>query len=151
MSPPPRVNHYLCFDAARGRVLLFGGHTNYSSNGVNLGDTWEWDGSAWSQHAPAQSPAPRPYHAMAYDAARGRVVLFGGGTTSQPLNDTWEWDGTNWLQRTPTTSPTARLDTEMVFDAARGRVLLFGGFASPADTWDWDGNDWLLRTPPVRP
>jgi hypothetical protein len=32
-------------------------------------------------------------HAMAYDSARQRVVLFGFGSNSL-LADTWEWDGT---------------------------------------------------------
>ena len=39
-------------------------------------------------------------HAMAYDVARERVVLFGadGRTFS---NATWEWDGTQWTGRNP--------------------------------------------------
>jgi len=39
---------------------------------------------------------------MAYDAARRRVVLFGGGPNSPPfqsLGDTWEWDGVKWEKR----------------------------------------------------
>ncbi len=46
--------------------------------------------------------------AFAYDAARGRVVLFGGTSLIYPnivyLSDTWEWDGTTWSQRTPATT-----------------------------------------------
>ena len=35
---------------------------------------------------------PRTQHAMAYDSARGRVVLFGGGaSTGGAYGDTWEW------------------------------------------------------------
>ena len=39
----------------------------------------------------------RHYHAMAYDVARGQVVLFGGWDGSC-RNDTWVWDGTNWVR-----------------------------------------------------
>ena len=41
-------------------------------------------------HHPARSG-----HAMAYDPARGRVVLFGGSGTGRGhgFEDTWEWDG----------------------------------------------------------
>ena len=41
------------------------------------------------------SPLPRSGHAMTYDIARNRVVLFGGRnkTTSNVFNDTWVWDG----------------------------------------------------------
>jgi hypothetical protein len=42
---------------------------------------------------------------MAYDAARGQVVLFGGYDGSGYLNDTWVWDGTNWVQKFPATVP----------------------------------------------
>jgi hypothetical protein len=42
----------------------------------------------------------RDQHAMAYDAARGQVVLFGGVGYSGTLNDTWVWDGTNWVEKT---------------------------------------------------
>jgi hypothetical protein len=31
---------------------------------------------------------------MAWDAGRGRVVLFGGG--AEPGADLWEWDGERW-------------------------------------------------------
>ena len=31
---------------------------------------------------------------MAYDAAHGQVVMFGGFTGGTVLNDTWIWDGT---------------------------------------------------------
>ena len=33
---------------------------------------------------------------MAYDAARGKVVLFGGYDGQTNLADTWEWDGQAW-------------------------------------------------------
>ena len=46
---------------------------------------------------PATSPSARGGSAMAYDAARGRVVLFGGADVDgTPLGDTWTWDGTTW-------------------------------------------------------
>src|SRR2546430_14962699 len=50
--------------------------------------------------------------AMAYDAARGVTVLFGGHTGA-----TWEWDGTLWTYR-PETGPTAN-SAAMAFDMAR--------------------------------
>ena len=35
---------------------------------------------------------------MAYDAARGVTVLFGGYDGANYLGDTWEWNGTSWTQ-----------------------------------------------------
>ena len=71
--------------------MLFGG---YGGRG-GLGDTWTWNGTDWTQRAPAQSPPPRYDHAMAYDSARQRLVLF-GGITPDFLADTWTWDGSTW-------------------------------------------------------
>ncbi|MBN2491399.1 MAG: hypothetical protein JXQ29_11180 [Planctomycetes bacterium] len=108
----------------------------------------------WIPRYPTTSPSARYYHAMACDALRHRVVLFGGSPNVGGLNDTWEWDGTNWTQRTPATSPPARAYHAMVFDAARGRVLLFGGAGAAgalSDTWEWDGTNWTLRAPATSP
>jgi hypothetical protein len=67
---------------------------------------------------------------MSYDSARGRVVLFGGGTNEYGyLGDTWEWDGINWTQIHPVKSPSTRGYTSMAYDAARGRTVLFGGYS----------------------
>ena len=49
----------------------------------------------WVLKSPATSPSPHSHFAMAYDAARGEVVLFGGSDGTSILNDTWVWDGTN--------------------------------------------------------
>src|SRR5207249_3318430 len=118
-------------------------------------DTWEWDGSTWVQKTPATSPPARESHAMAYDSARGRVVLFGGIDSSRSLllGDTWEWDGSMWVEKTPATSPPARFEHSMAYDSARGRVVMFGGYDGSyrGDTWEWDGTAWVETTPTTSP
>ena len=54
--------------------------------------TWEWDGSDWSQVVTANNPGYRMYHAMAYDPLRLRTVLF-GGWGGDMKGDTWEFSG----------------------------------------------------------
>src|SRR5262245_54514259 len=76
----------MAYDAARGRVVLFGGSF---ANGTYSADTWEYDGQAWRLRVTTNRPSGRGGHAMSYDAARGRVVLF-GGSASTTLRDTWE-------------------------------------------------------------
>ena len=68
-----------------------------------LADTWEWDGPNWTSPNPGTTPSPRSGHALVFDPARGRIVLFGGldALTSTALADTWEWDGADWQQLTP--------------------------------------------------
>jgi hypothetical protein len=153
--PSPRVGHGMVYDASAQRVLLFGGSNGPGS--VRYDDTWEWNGSSWSQRTAMQSPSPRNHHAMAYDVARGRAVVFGGLTGAVVnLADTWEWDGATWTQRFPAHAPAARIQAAVAYDAARGRVVLFGGAAwgSPVpfgDTWEWDGVDWTQRATAVEP
>jgi hypothetical protein len=154
-TPPARGNHAMAYDRARGRVVLFGGYDLYGSDQV-LADTWEWDGSTWKKRISVTSPPGRADQAMAYDSARGRVVLFGGGIGSTYLADTWEWDGSTWAQRTVATSPTKRISHAMAYDSARERVVLFGGggYGIPrrlSDTWVWDGLAWVEMTPVTSP
>jgi hypothetical protein len=97
-GPAARARHRMTFDAARGVSLLFGGDTGNPSSGqwVLSDETWTWNGSAWGKLQPARSPSPRMVHALAYDASRKRVVLFGGTTAQATVEETWEWDGLTW-------------------------------------------------------
>jgi hypothetical protein len=88
---------------------------------------------------------------MAYDAATGTFVLFGGYNGSEVLGDTWTWDGTTWTQQFPPVSPSPRTNNGMTFDAATGTILLFGGLAGEQgsgdvlnDTWEWHGKTKTL-------
>ncbi len=69
---------------------------------------------------------------MAYDAATGDVVLFGGAGRHGRLGGTWTWDGSTWTKQAPATSPPARDGASMAYDAATGTVVLFGGRAATA-------------------
>ncbi|MFM1870603.1 MAG: hypothetical protein RL398_25 [Planctomycetota bacterium] len=141
-----RSGHAMTFDSARGRVVLFGGRAG-AGNSV-LADTWEWDGSQWLLRQPGAAPPARYEHRLAFDAARGRTVLFGGrtGAAGTQLGDTWEWDGTYWLPRITPTAPVPRYQHGMVYDAQRQRVVVAGGSGNillqAVDTWEWDGATW---------
>lgn len=139
ISPSARAFHAAAYDAARGRIVLFGGLFNTSSSSTYYGDTWEWDGTNWHEVTPTTSPPARAYHAMAYDADRQRVVLFGGFEFNHGgFDDTWEWDGAAWVLRAPTSAPTLRWNHAMAYDPQRGETLLFGGQLNNTtrnDTW----------------
>lgn len=81
----------IAYDEARGVLVEVGQN----------GDTWTWDGRAWTAQNPTAAPRGRSGEALAYDALRQRVVLFGGGvgaTGQAGLSDTWLWDGKTWQQ-----------------------------------------------------
>ena len=81
--------------------------------------------------SPLMSPSPRSGHAMAYDASRAEVILFGGvrgGSINNAFNETWLWNGMTWINRSPVNSsdsPPGRYNTAMAYDSLRGRVVLF--------------------------
>jgi hypothetical protein len=153
-----RSESAMVYDSARRVVVLFGGR---DSKGDLLGDTWEWDGSTWSQRITPLAPAPRYGHAMVYDSARRVVVLFGG--RGLPFDDmgfpykdrkTWEWDGVGWIERDipgPDNNGSDRIDHAMTYDAVRSQVVLFGGRSDANDTWVYDGAQWTQLTPAVSP
>jgi hypothetical protein len=151
-----RTGHAMTFDSGRGRIVLFGGRS-VPGNAL-LDDTWEWDGSQWLVRQPGAAPPARYEHRLAFDAARGRTVLFGGrtGIYNAFLGDTWEWDGTYWMPRMTVGAPSARYLHGMVYDDQRQRVVLSGGAATNAmtanDAWEWDGSRWTQTiagtTPP---
>lgn len=77
-SPASRIEGGMCYDARRGRCVLYGGFFEFP--------TWEWDGTNWS--ANLTPPPTQWYVKMTFDPLRGRVVLFGDNTTG---NTTWEY------------------------------------------------------------
>jgi hypothetical protein len=156
-SPPRRAAAAMAYDAATGTVVLFGGISG-SFTGF-LHDTWTWDGTTWTKQAPASHPSARDAAAMAYDAATGTAVLFGGYRSRLPrsLDDTWTWDGTTWTKQHPATSPPRLRLAATAYDAATGTVVLFSGLAlapihGPSnDTWTWDGTTWTEQHPATSP
>jgi Bacterial Ig-like domain (group 2) len=84
--------------APGGTLVVTGPDTllAFAGEPSGAGLTWRWNGSGWAMAANAGPPGPRFGPAMAYDAHRNRVVLFGGFTGAGYRADTWEWDGTQW-------------------------------------------------------
>lgn len=144
----------MAYHSACGITVLFGGEV---AGDIRVADTWQWDGSRWREVLPGPGeprPSPRTGHAMAYDARRGVVVLFGGYLGQNGYsNETWEWDcRTGWTQRNPPLPiPSPRAFHKMAYDSLNQVMVLFGGGNASGqfnDTWMWDGSAWVPRSPP---
>lgn len=158
-SPSGRTDFGLTFDRHRGVAVLFGGLTNNGFSGAHPnGETWEYDGTNWTQRFPAQAPAPRSRHALFYDPVRRVTTLYGGDTLLENprAGDLWTWDGTNWTRRVIAGDrPQFGLfgsppHPQMVWDDRRGYAVLpptsvNQGGANDYATWTWDGTGWTRR------
>ncbi|MBK8097266.1 MAG: hypothetical protein IPK26_09170 [Planctomycetes bacterium] len=82
--PPARRGHVMVYDAARARTVVNGGHLGGQ---ILNGDTWEWDGTNWTQRLPVLSPAPHVVASAAYDSTRREII----GTSMGGTNDTWRY------------------------------------------------------------
>jgi Galactose oxidase, central domain len=147
-----RRSHTLVYDAARHRMLLFGGIGPAEAGGAEAdrASLWSFDGSAWSLLSSGGGPSSRNSMAAAFDAGRGRLLVFGGRTGSAPtspaLGDAWMWDGTTWSQG-PAGAPSSRFHAAAGYDAARQRIILIGGFdpltgQELTDQYDFLGTGW---------
>jgi hypothetical protein len=99
-GPPARSYHAMSFDRRAKIVLLYGG----SFDNEVFDDLWTWDGQRWTAaRQPGATPGKRRLHALAYDAARDRTVLYGGAGPrpeggTKVHDDTWEWNGERWTR-----------------------------------------------------
>jgi len=145
VAPHPRINSSMAF-YPNGRMILFGGY-----DGENyLNDTWALDSNfektgnqyyTWNSLSLPFEILPEPIcgASMAFNYAKGQMILFGGthktidGTFAY-LNDTWalsinDDDSYKWSLLTPpegSGSPSPRAFASMNFDTS-GQMILFGG------------------------
>lgn len=134
----------MAYDANRNRMVVFGGETG----GTALFDTWEYDGTIWSQVV--TDGAPESFSAMSFDMVRGRCVLL-GVHGYPPVSDTWEWDGARWQQVFTADRPPPVTAGAMAYDLLRGVSVVCGGLdvstALGLDrTWQQGGAGATTRT-----
>lgn len=168
-SPSQRFDPAMCWDAAHGYVLMFGGMA-YLGNPFPT-DTWTWNGSAWTQRPTITQPSTnlgngsmiqvsRRHCAMTYHSPDAKVVLVA-------LGSTYTWTGTDWLSlpvSLPSAFPSGGLPINLAMgrDEARDQTLLFvgshvqgnGGNPIPqqgSETLLWDGFSWSLRPTATHP
>jgi hypothetical protein len=150
-TPGPLRQYGAVFDRGNQRQLLFDGFNgNTSGLYILFNDVWSLsvaDAPTWSHESISGSlPGERHSPQWGYDAARNRVLIFGGYGRHYPgdpyayLNDVWELslDGTpHWTELFPTgQTPSGRLAGAAVFDPLRQRFVGFGGtIGAPVDTW----------------
>lgn len=148
-SMPTRWRLASAYDETRNQIVVFGG-SGYTLTDSRLDrnfETWVYDNNQWLLKDHPTFVSGRENSAMAYDRARGHIIMFGGVRSDNTiLGDTWKWDGTDWEQLNPPASPSPRQFHEMVWDSVNNRIILWGGRDGAnqvvEDTWFWNGTTW---------
>lgn len=142
-APGARMMHAATYDAARRRMIVFGGTDGY----YLLDDAWALslgDAPAWSPLYPAGSPPAGRYLASAtYDPVRDRVIVVGGVTAGGVIvNEVWALDladGGAWTPLAPAgPQPSARMGHAAVYDPSGDRLVVYGGVSETEyldDAW----------------
>ncbi len=151
--PPVRQSHDITYDRDRDRVILFGGY-RYTADGKTiepLYDTWEFDGTTWTEVQATGSGPKVDKPLLAYDAARKETVLVGIDAEFKTQMYHWDAAGKSWQKNTPTTLPTCVHDGTLTYQAHTQTVVAMGGLCSTEtnlidEVWEWDGTNWTAVT-----
>ncbi len=133
----------MTYDGGHSEVVITGFYP-YGSN-----TTCVWNGSTWTVESTSLNPSGFTQAQMAYDAASGQAILFGGyPTLDGTTNQTWQWSGSAWVLLSPATNPPAEANAGMTYDPAAGLNVMY---TPDGETWSWNGSNWLQLAPPVSP
>ncbi len=130
-------------DPSGEAVWLFGGGVSVANYVAARNGTWRFDGIDWDDRTEPPLNPPAADAAVAYHAADGVAVLFGG-----PNAETWVYESTNWVDDARFgPRPVARTGHRMTYDDRGARAVLFGGRDLAGgllgDLWSYDeGEGW---------
>ena len=143
-APPglsPRLTHTMAYDPRFGRVVLVGG---VDQAGVRFRDTWILKNNTWTE-LPTEPAVRFGPHAIAYDAARGSMVLLDAGAWEASF---WLLTGDVWAPDLVRFTPGIEEGSALVYEPTRNRTVLFGGINSRQEprnaTYVLDGDVWTV-------
>ena len=86
-SPNPRAFYGMAYDERRGKTIVYGTQSGSTIGTLGGNQTWEYDGTTWTQVITAFVPPGLESPAMVYDKGRGVTVMFGGFNGTPPGTD----------------------------------------------------------------
>jgi len=145
--PVARMRSAMVYDPVLNKTILMGGHGPYGTPGV---ETWEFNGTQWTQRSPTTTPTIGYEPTGVYSANLGGVFIVGHNGDGNG----YLWDGADWTLIS--IFPGAwRSSPALGIDPTTGDVILFGGHnvsnVSLNDTWRFDGASWTLLSPATSP
>jgi hypothetical protein len=142
-APGKRAGGASCWDAARGKFVLFSGRDFTTS--TQWSDGWEWDSvNGWVQ-MPATVPFPSARWLIGdsseYVPGLG-LVFHGGNVGGTKSNETWAYDGTAWTMLSA--AGPDRQQCSMVYRPTTHDLIVYGGQSNAGgtvrldETWKYD-------------
>ncbi|MEM3567313.1 MAG: kelch repeat-containing protein, partial [Thermoplasmata archaeon] len=155
-APSPRAFSAIGY-SSDGTLYLFGGRNETTV----FGDLWAYNISAdtWSKITFASGPGQRYWATLTYHGSSGKLLLFGGNSSTQLLNDLWEFNPQTktWVNRNPGSPPAPRFFHAVAYAEVTSKLYLFGGLGatgalSDFHEYNYTGNGWrtLTTTPQSR-
>lgn len=150
----PSQRHFagLTYDRDRDRLVLYGGN-GYAADGVTLQarfDTWEFDGTNWTQVVTDAPKVAKPV--LVYDATAKQVIMLGVNETGlAPVMYRFDAAARTWIQVTPEALPTCVNEGHLMYQEQNGRLLFMGGVCpvgTPGleEVYEWNGTTWTKVT-----
>ena len=133
--------------AGRGTLVLVGGLC--SAENTTLDQTWEWDGTNWSE-VKTRATSRNTAQAAAYDRLRDEVVTFGGfaAFTNVPRSATGIFGQRDWRFALPIARPEPRSLAAFRTDPTSNTVWMIGGLSDLGESyvhelWGYRNNQWF--------
>ncbi len=143
VQPPARNAGASVYDPVRNRTIIHAGYNGTSF----LTDTWEWDGSVWTQVA-SNGPAVASGGAMIFDPVRGVPLLM------SDFGQVWLLNSGVWQSLATTGQSPSGIGRRLGFDADRGVVVAVTGTTNgsanvPHQVFELAGTVWTQRPIPA--
>jgi len=152
-APSPRIWAGSAYDKTRNRMVLYGGQftTSDLKTTTPYYDTWEFDGTNWTQIGNNGPQITTPL--LAYYEPTQQMIMLGSDTSQKPHMYSLNAATGVWTEMTPSTMPDCVNDAGLVYQAHDPKVLvLYAGTCSSSgtgsNTYEWDGTNWQLVGPP---
>jgi hypothetical protein len=123
-GPPARIHQGAIWDAARQRILMFGGVGDASYN-----DLWAYYPATreWTELiATGDIPSTRSGHTAIFDPATGTMIVY-GGWNGDTLNDTYSLNCSTLAWTRLADGPGARSEHAAIYRSANHSMIVSGG------------------------
>ena len=136
-SPWPNARWFasMAYDATLGVVVMWSGGST-----VEFHDTWQWDGSTWTQTSSSAPGVVSSQFNLAYNTHLGLDIGVVDGAT-------YSWNGAAWTQLVANPGPPQVQSYAVAYDASRFRLIEIGGGNNDNAPTVWSVTDPFLPAP----